>query len=104
MAKTLKHLDLTCNYMLQVDTNNIKPKKQGQAISVVNVGNECNYETFQVGFSESAGQRNKLCIRQIRSNSNMKAIFGIIDGGNNDQIAAIIIEKINNFLQKQVIK
>ncbi|VIO92581.1 Uncharacterized protein BM_BM8058 [Brugia malayi] len=101
MAKTLKHLDLTCNYMLQVDTNNIKPKKQGQAISVVNVGNECNYHTFQVGFSESAGQRNKLCIRQIRSNSNMKAIFGIIDGGNNDQIAAIVIEKLNNFLQKQ---
>ncbi|VDK70361.1 unnamed protein product [Onchocerca ochengi] len=101
MAKTLKHLDLTCNYMLQVDTDNIKPKKQGQAVSVVNVGNECNCDTFHVGFSESAGQRNKLCIRQIRSNSNMKTIFGIIDGGFNDQIAAIVIKKLDDFFQKQ---
>ncbi|EFO23985.2 hypothetical protein LOAG_04501 [Loa loa] len=103
MAKTLKHLDLTCNYMLYVDTDNIKPKKQGQAISVVNVGNECNCDTFHIGFSESAGQRNKLCVRQIRSNPNMKAIFGIVDGGNNDQIAAIVIEKLNNFLQAQTL-
>ncbi|VBB33867.1 unnamed protein product, partial [Acanthocheilonema viteae] len=58
MAKTLKHLDLTCNYMLQIDTDNIKPKKQGQAVSVVDVGSECNCDAFHVGFSESAGQRN----------------------------------------------
>ncbi|CAG9536191.1 unnamed protein product [Cercopithifilaria johnstoni] len=103
MAKTLKHLDLTCNYMLQIDTDNIKPKKEGQAVSVVNVGSECNCNTFHVGFSESAGQRNKLCVRQLRSNSNMKAIFGIIDGGNNDQIARIVIEKLNEFLQKQAL-
>uniref|UniRef100_A0A915PXJ7 PPM-type phosphatase domain-containing protein n=1 Tax=Setaria digitata TaxID=48799 RepID=A0A915PXJ7_9BILA len=101
MAKTLKHLDLTCNYMLRVDTDNIKPKKQGQTVSVVNVGSECNCGTFHVGFSESAGQRNKLCIRQIRPNPNMQAVFGIVDGGNNDQIAAVVIEKLNEFLQKQ---
>ncbi|KAM3715875.1 Protein phosphatase PHLPP-like protein, partial [Dirofilaria immitis] len=102
-TKTLKHLDLTCNYMLQIDSDNIKPKKQGQAVSVVDVGSECNCDTFHVGFSESAGQRNKLCIRQIRSNSNMKTIFGIVDGGNNDKIAAIVIEKLNDFLQKQTL-
>lgn len=44
----------------------------------------------------------RLCIQQLRSNPNMETIFGIIDGGNNDQIARIVIEKLNDFFQKQV--
>ncbi|VDM97626.1 unnamed protein product [Thelazia callipaeda] len=59
LAKPLKHLDLTCNYLLQVDTNNIRPKKHGRAVSVVNVGNECNSPTYHFGFCESTGHRNK---------------------------------------------
>lgn len=101
MAKTLKHLDLTCNYMLQVDATNIRPKKQGRAVSVVDVGSECNYDSFHFGFSETAGQRNKLCIRQIRPTPTLSTIFGIVDGGNNDQIAALVVEKLTDFLQKQ---
>ncbi|VDK72014.1 unnamed protein product, partial [Litomosoides sigmodontis] len=103
MAKTLRHLDLTCNYMLHVDTTDIKRKKEGQAVSVVDVGTECNCGTFHVGFSESAGQRNKLCIRQLRSNPNMKGILGVIDGGNNEQIARTVTEKLNDFFEKQVL-
>ncbi|VDK28063.1 unnamed protein product [Gongylonema pulchrum] len=102
MARTLKHLDLTCNYKLQVDTSNIRPKKEGRAVSVVDVASECNYASFHFGFSETAGQRNKLCIRQIRPCSRAPAIFGIVDGGKNDQIAALTVEKLTAFLQKQV--
>lgn len=101
MAKSLKHLDLTCNYMLQVDTTSIKSRRNGRSVSVIDVGSECNYESYHFGFSETTGQRNKLCIRQIRPRPKMCSVFGIVDGGNNGQIAALVIDKLYDYFQKQ---
>ncbi|VDK67371.1 unnamed protein product [Anisakis simplex] len=85
MARTLKHLDLTCNLALRVNTSTLRPKKKGRLVSVVDVGSESMSGPFQYGFSETSGQKNKLCIRQIRPRNDNRHVFGMIDGGSNDE-------------------
>ncbi|VDN55001.1 unnamed protein product [Dracunculus medinensis] len=95
LAKSLKYLDLTCNLSLRVDTNTIRPKRRARSVSVVDVGSESNYDSFHFGFAETPGQKNKLCIRQIRPKYPEQVIFGIIDGGSNEQISALVINGLS---------
>ncbi|KHN77064.1 Protein phosphatase PHLPP-like protein [Toxocara canis] len=103
MAKTLKHLDLTCNIALRVDSSTIRPKRRGRLVSVVDVGSESTFGPFQFGFSETAGQKNKLCIRQIRPKNGNRCVFGMVDGGSNDEIPSLIAEKLDDYVQQKVI-
>uniref|UniRef100_A0A915BNH5 PPM-type phosphatase domain-containing protein n=1 Tax=Parascaris univalens TaxID=6257 RepID=A0A915BNH5_PARUN len=103
MAKTLKHLDLTYNAALRVDTSRIHPKRYGRLVSIVDVGSESTLGPFHFGFSETAGQRNKLCIRQIRPKNGNQFVFGMVDGGYNHEIPSLIVEKLNDYVQQKVI-
>uniref|UniRef100_A0A158R576 PPM-type phosphatase domain-containing protein n=1 Tax=Syphacia muris TaxID=451379 RepID=A0A158R576_9BILA len=98
MAKTLKHLDLTCNPTLHVNAKNIRLNRDDRSISVVDVGSQSNSLFYQMGFSETAGQKNKLCIQQIRRSVGAKSTYGIVDGGCNDQIPSLIADKLNSYI------
>ncbi|GMT18961.1 hypothetical protein PFISCL1PPCAC_10258 [Pristionchus fissidentatus] len=86
---TLRQLDLTCNSHLTFNQSTINPAlSDHRPLSFVRLNHLNN---FSYGFSQSAGNKNKLCIQQLLPPVNSSSsLFGMIDGGSNSQIAAEI--------------
>lgn len=62
---------------------------------------------WQAGFSETSGERNKLCVSQIRQpvfaidKTRPGALFGIIDGGLNNELPQHLVAKIPDVLRSE---
>lgn len=108
----LKFLDLSCNLNLHVDSQQFHNYKAHRPMSLVDVSgknrttlplnpspfceNDSNNETcWSVGFSETAGCKQRLYISQVRLPAfcNTEALFGIFDGENNN-IIPVTVDKV----------
>ncbi|KAF5306399.1 hypothetical protein FQA39_LY08908 [Lamprigera yunnana] len=107
----LKFLDLSCNSKLHVDSQQFHTYRSQRPMSLVDVSgknrtslpltpspfceNDLTESSWSVGFSETAGSKQKLYISQIRLPAfcNTEALFGMFDGENNSDIP-IAVDKI----------
>lgn len=98
VAENLKFLDLTCNPFSDV-THNLEIKSERRAISIMDISKKSALSNIQFGFSETSGQKSKLCTRQIRPRDINDITFAIIDGGSNPDIADIVKYKLGHQLE-----
>ncbi|CAG9826129.1 unnamed protein product [Diabrotica balteata] len=100
----LKFLDLSCNTKLHVDSHQFNTYRTQRPMSLVDVSgknrttlpltpspfceNDFTEHCWSVGFSETAGNKQKLYISQIRLPAfcNTEGLFGIFDGESNNNI------------------
>lgn len=100
----LKFLDLSCNTKLHVDSHQFNTYRTQRPMSLVDVSgknrtslplspspfceNDLTDYSWSVGFSETAGSKQRLYISQIRLPAfcNTEALFGMFDGENNNDI------------------
>ncbi|CAI4231486.1 unnamed protein product [Auanema sp. JU1783] len=90
-ALNLRFLDVTCNSGLQVDGGTLRHRKKN--VSLVNIGSED--ELIQVGFAETTGSKNRLCIRRIRHGN----IIGLVDGGTNYELPKAIVRTMLDLIE-----
>ncbi|GMR41970.1 hypothetical protein PMAYCL1PPCAC_12165, partial [Pristionchus mayeri] len=96
-GSTLRELDLTCNAHLTFNQSSVSPTyiEVRPPLSFVRL-NQLN--DFSYGFSQSTGNKNKLCIQQFHPPiSSSSSLFGMIDGGSN----ALIANEIKKVLLEQ---
>ncbi|KAF5298424.1 hypothetical protein FQR65_LT01202 [Abscondita terminalis] len=107
----LKFLDLSCNSKLHVDSQQFHTYRSQRPMSLVDVSgknrtslpltpspfceNDLTESAWSVGFSETAGCKQRLYISQIRLPAfcNTEALFGMFDGENNSDIP-LAVDKI----------
>ncbi|KAF2899975.1 hypothetical protein ILUMI_06211 [Ignelater luminosus] len=107
----LKFLDLSCNTKLHVDSQQFYTYRSQRPMSLVDVSgknrtslpltpspfceSDLTESSWSVGFSETAGCKQRLYISQIRLPAfcNTEALFGMFDGENNSDMP-IAIDKI----------
>ncbi|XP_057671677.1 protein phosphatase PHLPP-like protein [Diorhabda carinulata] len=107
----LKFLDLSCNTKLHVDSHQFNTYRTQRPMSLVDVSgknrttlpltpspfceNDFTENCWSVGFSETAGGKQRLYISQIRLPAfcNTEALFGMFDGESNNE-ALIGIDKV----------
>lgn len=100
----LKFLDLSCNTKLHVDSQQFNTYRTQRPMSLVDVSgknrttlpltpspfceNDFTEHCWSVGFSETAGSKQRLYISQIRLPAfcNTEALFGMFDGESNNDI------------------
>nr|XP_012227057.1 PREDICTED: PH domain leucine-rich repeat protein phosphatase 1 isoform X2 [Linepithema humile] len=118
----LQFLDISCNSRLHVDPRQFQVYKSQRPISLVDVSGqnrpslpsyphqqeivaaEKNAEhPWRLGFSETAGSREKLYISQVRMPSfcNVEGLFGIFDGGSNQEAPSALQEMIPRLLMEE---
>ncbi|KAL6264931.1 hypothetical protein P5V15_005027 [Pogonomyrmex californicus] len=118
----LQFLDISCNTRLHVDPRQFQDYRSQRPISLVDVSGqnrpslpshplqqeivtaEKNTEQpWRLGFSETAGSREKLYISQIRMPSfcNVEGLFGIFDGGSNQEAPSALQEMIPRLLLEE---
>ncbi|KDR16236.1 protein phosphatase PHLPP-like protein isoform X3 [Zootermopsis nevadensis] len=118
VPQQLQFLDLSCNSKLYVDPRQFQVYRSHRPMSLVDVsgqnrtclpstpytgGGEDLGPPWKVGFSETAGQRERLYITQIRLPSfcNMEGLFGMFDGGNNNDIPNILTKAVPRMLLEE---
>ncbi|KAL0117499.1 hypothetical protein PUN28_010372 [Cardiocondyla obscurior] len=118
----LQFLDISCNSRLHVDPRQFQDYRSQRPISLVDVSGqnrpslpshphqqeivaaEKNTEQpWRLGFSETAGSREKLYISQVRMPSfcNVEGLFGIFDGGSNQEAPYALQEMIPRLLLEE---
>ncbi|XP_032674253.1 PH domain leucine-rich repeat-containing protein phosphatase 2 [Odontomachus brunneus] len=118
----LQFLDISCNSRLHVDPRQFQVYRSQRPISLVDVSGqnrpslpshphqqeivtaEKNAEQpWRLGFSETAGSREKLYISQVRMPSfcNVEGLFGIFDGGSNQEAPSALQEMIPRLLLEE---
>ncbi|XP_050462769.1 uncharacterized protein LOC126857408 isoform X2 [Cataglyphis hispanica] len=118
----LQFLDISCNSRLHVDPRQFQVYRSQRPISLVDVSGqnrpslpshphqqeivvaEKNAEQpWRLGFSETAGSREKLYISQVRMPSfcNVEGLFGIFDGGSNQETPSTLQEMIPRLLLEE---
>ncbi|XP_014669516.1 PREDICTED: PH domain leucine-rich repeat-containing protein phosphatase 2-like [Priapulus caudatus] len=120
MASQLKHLDVSCNSGLQVTPQAFQSFSSVKNISLVDMNGSRNSRStltpaesqatvahdnlWNVGFSETSGSRNKLCITQLRipQYGADEALFGIFDGGRNNEAPLLLQEKVANIMRDEL--
>uniref|UniRef100_A0A914ULP1 PPM-type phosphatase domain-containing protein n=1 Tax=Plectus sambesii TaxID=2011161 RepID=A0A914ULP1_9BILA len=108
LAENLKHLDLTCNPKTIVDHSVLDDVEEERDVSLVDIGHrDTDTPTkavagvpWQCGFSETSGDRNKLCISQVRQ-AEAPPLFAMIDGGLNDEIPTQTSRKLPDMFASQ---
>ncbi|GLG96070.1 Protein phosphatase PHLPP-like protein [Gryllus bimaculatus] len=119
VPQQLQFLDLSCNSRLYVDPRQFQVySRTHRPMSLVDVSGQnrtCLPSTpfhegggeseppWRVGFSETAGLREKLYITQIRLPAfcNTEGLFGLFDGGNNNDIPNILIKAVPRILLEE---
>ncbi|XP_018314808.1 protein phosphatase PHLPP-like protein isoform X1 [Mycetomoellerius zeteki] len=118
----LQFLDISCNSRLHVDPRQFQDYRSQRPISLVDVSGqnrpslpshphqqeivaaEKNTEQpWRLGFSETAGSREKLYISQVRISSfcNVEGLFGIFDGDSNQEAPSALQEMIPRLLLEE---
>uniref|UniRef100_A0A915JE45 PPM-type phosphatase domain-containing protein n=1 Tax=Romanomermis culicivorax TaxID=13658 RepID=A0A915JE45_ROMCU len=110
LAPNLKHLDISCNENLIFDSKCMHNENR-KLIAVVDVkttpGDGVKYShgstsRWKIGFSETFGERNKLCIRRIASSMDNQTVIGLVDGGLNCEIPLILERFFVNHLRHSI--
>ncbi|WKX99769.1 hypothetical protein Q1695_014554 [Nippostrongylus brasiliensis] len=90
---SLLQLDLTCNSSLNLTTGTLR-RSNKKPVALFDIGAH-PHDRFQVGFSETSGSRNKLCIRRIHCGD----IFGMVDGSSNYELPKTIQTVIRRIIE-----
>ncbi|KAK6741358.1 hypothetical protein RB195_009292 [Necator americanus] len=80
----LKQLDLTCNSALNLTSGTLS-RNYKKPVALYDIGAQSK-DRIQIGFSETSGSRNKLCIRRVHCGD----IFGMVDGSSNYELPKTI--------------
>ncbi|KAL1124719.1 hypothetical protein AAG570_001342 [Ranatra chinensis] len=120
VPKQLQFLDISGNSRLHVDPKQFQAYRTQRKVSLVDVSgqnrdslpsiphhqeinpNELNIP-WTLGFSETAGQRDRLCISQLRLTAfcNTEALLGLFDAGNNTELPQLLSEAIPRILLEE---
>lgn len=119
VPKKLQFLDLSCNNQLQVDAKQLQSCRSQRPMSLVDVSGKnraslptapSNFQEnldieppWKVGFSETAGNANKLYISQLRLPGfcNAEGLFGLFDGESNSALPNILVKAIPKILLEE---
>ncbi|XP_014250078.1 protein phosphatase PHLPP-like protein isoform X2 [Cimex lectularius] len=120
VPKQLQFLDLSGNTRLQVDPRQFQDYKSMRKVSLVDVSGqnrdslpagpndpkpdqEPSNSPWVLGFSETPGNREKLCISQLRLTNfcNTEALLGLFDSGNNTELPQILAQSIPRILLEE---
>lgn len=119
VPKKLQFLDLSCNNQLQVDAKQLLTCRSQRPMSLVDVSgkNRASLPTspnsfnensdieppWKVGFSETAGNANKLYISQLRLPGfcNSEGLFGLFDGESNNTLPNMLVKAIPKILLEE---
>lgn len=63
LSDQLKHLDLTCNPRMLIDSDALSDVDDECNVSLVDIGSNSDAASLAIGFSETAGERNRCVIR-----------------------------------------
>ncbi|XP_068084838.1 protein phosphatase PHLPP-like protein [Anabrus simplex] len=114
----LQFLDLSCNTRLYVDPRQFQVYRNQRPMSLVDVSGQnrtCLPSTpyhegggdleppWKIGFSETAGLRERLYVTQIRLPAfcNTEGLFGLFDGGNNNDVPSILTKAVPRILLEE---
>ncbi|XP_011302435.1 protein phosphatase PHLPP-like protein [Fopius arisanus] len=118
----LQFLDISCNSRLHVDPRQFQVYRSQRPVSLIDVSGQNRpslpshplqqevvsaekgpEQPWRLGFSETAGMREKLYISQIRMPSfcNTEGLFGIFDGGTNQEAPSALQEMIPRLLLEE---
>ncbi|XP_012151095.2 PH domain leucine-rich repeat protein phosphatase [Megachile rotundata] len=118
----LQFLDISCNSRLHVDPRQFQVYRSQRPISLVDVSGQNRpslpshphqqeivsaekgaEQPWRLGFSETAGSRERLYVSQVRMPSfcNVEGLFGIFDGGSNQEAPNALQEMIPRLLLEE---
>ncbi|XP_074107682.1 PH domain leucine-rich repeat protein phosphatase isoform X2 [Cotesia typhae] len=118
----LQFLDISCNSRLHVDPRQFQVYRSQRPVSLIDVSGQNRAslpshpsqqeivssekgpeQPWRLGFSETAGTREKLYISQVRMPSfcNTEGLFGIFDGGVNQEAPSTLQEMIPRVLLEE---
>ncbi|KAK0090491.1 hypothetical protein PV325_013397 [Microctonus aethiopoides] len=118
----LQFLDISCNSRLHVDPRQFQVYRSQRPVSLIDVSGQNRpslpshplqqeivssekgpEQPWRLGFSETAGTREKLFISQVRMPSfcNVEGLFGIFDGGTNQEAPGALQEMIPRLLLEE---
>ncbi|KAK9303731.1 hypothetical protein QLX08_004617 [Tetragonisca angustula] len=118
----LQFLDISCNSRLHVDPRQFQVYRSQRPISLVDVSGQNRpslpshphqqeivsaekglEQPWRLGFSETAGSRERLYVSQVRMPSfcNVEGLFGIFDGGSNQEAPCALQEMIPRLLLEE---
>ncbi|XP_053596698.1 PH domain leucine-rich repeat protein phosphatase 1 [Microplitis demolitor] len=118
----LQFLDISCNSRLHVDPRQFQVYRSQRPVSLIDVSGQNrpslpshplqqeivsaekgSEHPWRLGFSETAGTREKLYISQVRIPSfcNIEGLFGIFDGGTNQEAPSTLQEMIPRLLLEE---
>nr|XP_031850312.1 PH domain leucine-rich repeat-containing protein phosphatase 2 [Nomia melanderi] len=118
----LQFLDISCNSRLHVDPRQFQVYRSQRPISLVDVSGQNRpslpshphqqeivstekgaEQPWRLGFSETAGSRERLYVSQVRMPSfcNVEGLFGIFDGGSNQEAPSALQEMIPRLLLEE---
>ncbi|XP_051166849.1 PH domain leucine-rich repeat-containing protein phosphatase 2 isoform X2 [Leptopilina boulardi] len=118
----LQFLDISCNTRLHVDPRQFQVYRSQRPVSLVDVsgqnrpslpshpqqqesstGDKGLEQPWRLGFSETAGTREKLYVSQVRMPTfcNVEGLFGIFDGGSNQEAPSALQEMIPRLLLEE---
>ncbi|XP_055331496.1 PH domain leucine-rich repeat-containing protein phosphatase 2-like [Paramacrobiotus metropolitanus] len=119
MGENLKHLDVSFNLHLRIDYSQFEKLSSDKNVTLVDMKDRSHNSSFErvpplenelepkwkIGFAQTSGNRNKLCITQLRlsvfdGNVN-EALFGIFDGGFNNEMPLMLCENFPSILQQE---
>lgn len=119
VPKKLQFLDLSCNNQLQVDAKQLQSCRSQRPMSLVDVSGKNRptlptqpaniHETadieppWKIGFSETAGNANKLYISQLRLPGfcNAEGLFGLFDGESNNTLSNLLVKAVPKILLEE---
>lgn len=119
VPKKLQFLDLSCNNQLQVDAKQLQSCRSQRPMSLVDVSGKNRptlptqpsnaLETadieppWKIGFSETAGNANKLYISQLRLPGfcNAEGLFGLFDGESNNTLSNLLVKAVPKILLEE---
>ncbi|CAK9809411.1 Protein phosphatase PHLPP-like protein [Anthophora plagiata] len=118
----LQFLDISCNSRLHVDPRQFQVYRSQRPISLVDVSGQNrpslpshphqqeivsaekgSEQPWRLGFSETAGSRERLYVSQVRMPSfcNVEGLFGVFDGGSNQEAPSALQEMIPRLLLEE---
>ncbi|XP_024947402.1 PH domain leucine-rich repeat-containing protein phosphatase 2 isoform X2 [Cephus cinctus] len=118
----LQFLDISCNSRLHVDPRQFQVYRSQRPVSLVDVSGQNRSslpshphqqdivstergmeQPWRLGFSETGGGREKLYVSQIRMPAfcNVEGLFGIFDGGSNQEAPSALQEMIPRILLEE---
>ncbi|KAE9421141.1 hypothetical protein Angca_008075, partial [Angiostrongylus cantonensis] len=90
---SLNLLDLTCNSALSFTSGCLR-ENQKKPVTLYDIGDQ-THDRVLMGFSETSGNRNKLCIRRVHCGE----IFGMVDGSSNYELP----QTIQSILERSIL-